>query len=409
MATKIKKSPKSGSRFGWRGFAIVLLTFFGLVSLVGFTMAHWTERQLLTTDNYVKLVAPLPKNDQVATSLSDFAVNKLFAKIELEQKISEALPPKAAFLAPPLTDQLTTRTKAVAKNAIQSDRFQGIWTEANRAAQKRLVDKARGETPETNDKAGARFNLDLSGLGTTIRERLGNSSLPIFANQDQDSSNSTAKKIGIGVALKTSFDKFKKFVNVVDFANGILGVLALACILWAVAISRTRRRLLLIITTIVGVISLLQIIGVKAFRPYILDQVATQSYRPAVGVIYDDLVAAFQHSATILFVAVLLIFVVTFLWGYKRFTTNKYVAKYLKDIKKSSVHKYLRRGRSWVGLNRYYLMGAALIIVLIAMAAMSGYDWEAVIRAGIIVAILCAIIRLFSVLPSKTIRGKAPM
>ena len=386
---------------------VFILSFLGLISLVGFGFAHWTQRQLLTTDNWVKLVAPLPKDDAVATALSDYSVNRLFDKIDLNQKVADALPPKANFLAEPLSNQLEQRTKNRTKQVIQSDRFQGIWAEANRAAHKRLVDRARGETTQTAGKASTVFDLDLKSLGSNIREKLGSTSEPLF--QSDNSGGNNDSQVDIAVGLKTSFSKFKKFVNVIDFLNGVLGLLALACILWAIAITRNRRRLIMILTAATGAIALLQIIGIKALRPAVLNQIETQSYRPAVGAVYDDLVALFEHSATILFVVVMLIFALAFLVGYRPLKRHKHTVRLMRTIKSYQAYKQLTHLRKLTGEYRYVLMAGSVFIVLIVLALMSGYDWQGIIRAALFAVILCALVRLFAVLPTKSIRGKTPM
>lgn len=406
MVAKSKPNPKSGFSLGWRGFAVFALSFVGLVSLVGFGFAHWTERQLLTTDNWVKLVEPIPKNDAVATSLSDYSVNRLFDKVNIDQKIADALPPKASFLAEPLSNQLEQRTKSRAKQAIQSDRFQGVWADANRIAHKKLVDKARGESEESPAKNKTIFNLNLSSLGATIREKLGSTSSPLFQNDQAAGANDS--KIGIGVNLKTSFDKFRKFVNTVDFLNGVLGIFALACLLWAIAITKNRRRLVMILSASSGVIALLQIIGVKALRPFVLNQIETQSYRPAVGVVYDDLVATFEHGAVLLFIISLMIFLISFLVGYKTLVKDRHAVDFVKSVRSSGAYKELRKLRKQVGQYRYVLMGVAVLIILILLAVMSGYDWQGILRALFFAFILCAMIRLFAVLPNSS-RRKLPM
>src|SRR5438045_3100633 len=130
MAVTKPARPKRRFHFGWRGLVVFLLTFIGFTALLGYGGVHWTERQILTTDNWIKIVGPLPKNEAVASSLSDYSVNQLFTNIDLEAKITQALPDKAAFLAPPLVDRLETRTKDFTQKIIQSDRFSAIWISA---------------------------------------------------------------------------------------------------------------------------------------------------------------------------------------------------------------------------------------------------------------------------------------
>ena len=55
----------------------------GLAAVVGYSMVHWVEKQVLTTDNWVATVASVPKNDTVAAALSSYSVNRLFTTTDL--------------------------------------------------------------------------------------------------------------------------------------------------------------------------------------------------------------------------------------------------------------------------------------------------------------------------------------
>jgi hypothetical protein len=90
-------------RLAWLRAGIVML--FAVVSclaLSAYVVVHWTERQILTTDNWVALVSPLPKEPVVSTALGSFIGSKVFDSAAVEGKVTDALPPKAEFLAGPI-------------------------------------------------------------------------------------------------------------------------------------------------------------------------------------------------------------------------------------------------------------------------------------------------------------------
>jgi len=397
LARKAKPQPKRKLNFRWRKPTIILLTSLGLLFLTGFTIIHWTQRQLLTTDNWIKLVAPLPKDKQVSAALADYSVNKAFEAISVEQKITEALPPKAAFLAPALTERVDVRATNLAQNLIQSDQFQGVWIAANRQAHEKLMTQARGSGDQSQD-GKASFNLKLEDLLSSVRERLGSSSQPLFDRSD--TSNETGNSVGFGVDLKSRLETFNRYITAADFLNSVLLLAALAALIGALALSDTRRRLLLIILASVSVISLLQLIGVRILRPEILNQIENAAYRPAVGVIYDELLASLRSTATSVFAASTVLFVLV--WAYDRlFKRNKYLRVRLRELQSTAFWVALRRLRIKLYRYRYAAVGVLAFIVLTFMAFALDFDWTGVVRSTLLILLIIGLVHIIVIGPSS--------
>ncbi len=387
VAKKVRS--KYRVNFGWRAIAVSILTVVGLISLVGFSFVHWTERQILTTDNWVQVVGPLPKNDQVASALSTYSVNQLFTQSDLENRISQALPPRASFLAPTLTDQLQSRLTNRTKQLIQSDKFTSLWTSANKAAHQRLLDSARGQTPQTA-QSNARFNLDLSGVKDSVSS---------FLNQrasNKDPNNTPSKNnVALAVNLKTSLNNVKSYIRTADFLNGTLGVLALVCLVGAMVLSLRRRRLLMTISLIMLVIALLQLIGVKVLRPTILNQIQDYAFRPAVGVVYDTLLSSFKKGATSVFFGSLAIFIIALVYSQKFINRSKYLAQQLKRYKKTGFYKDWLGFRKLVRKYLWQIVVAVLVIGLIIMAfVIASFSWATLIRSILFILLSIELVNL---------------
>lgn len=383
-------------KFGWRKLAVISLTFLGLAFFVGFTTAHWVERQLLTTDNYVNLVAPLPKDEQVSSALADYSVNKLFTGIDLEAKIAQALPDKAAFLAAPLTERVNARADQLAQSFIQSDQFQGIWISANRQAHHQLVDRARGDIPLREKRAPANLGIKLGTLTQNIREKLGITSEPLFSQQ---SAKTSVGDITLVANLKSSFETFKRYVQAIDFFNGVLWLASLACLIGAIAISHTRRRLLLIILAAISVISLLQLIGVRVLRPEVINQVEQVTYRPAAEVIYDSLLASFKRGATSIFTVSTISFAVLLLFRLPAVTKNKYLAKWRNDFHQTAFWKTVCDIRVKIGTYRWPIVGTGAFLVLVFMAFVPEFDWQGLLRAVLSILIILGLVTIVAAKP----------
>jgi hypothetical protein len=399
MATRKSASPAKKIRFGWRGPLVLLLTAAGIISLLGFMFAHWTDRQVLTTDNWVKIVGPLPKDDTVATALSQYSVERLFTGIDVESKITDALPDKAEFLAPTLTERLETRTQQVTKNLIQSDTFESIWTLANRTAHQKLMDAARSDAPPASRTTN--YELKLDSFKSRIRERLGKSSDELFTGS---AGQPAAKDVKLGLNFKTKFETFKKFVKTTDFLNAVLGLLSAAVLLGALVLTLRRRRLLMIISLSVLVITLLQLIGINAVRPALLNHIQNEAFRPAAGVVYDSLLSDFRRSAVAVGIISALIFAAAYLTQQKFIKRSKLLSGQLRGLKRSNAYKYWRILRSQAARFKLYISGVIIILGLALMALAFELDWQGIIRAALLMVIAIELVFLLAKHDIRAIR-----
>ena len=393
----VKRKAKSKRSFHFRWLSIVacLLTILGLVSLTGFMLIHWTERQILTTENWVKVVATVPQNEQVATALSDYTVTTLSNSIDLEAKVTQALPDRAAFLGPTITDQLENRLKIRTKSIIQSDEFGALWQNANRLASQKILERARSDQPAS--PAPARFNIDLKAFKSRIQSLLNTSS------SDTAPPNGSDQDINVGTDLKTSLQKLKTYIRAVDFLNGTLGLFALVCLLGALIASRLPRRLLIIISLSVVVICLLQLIGVKTLRPAILNRITNEAYRPAVGVVYDTLLASFKSAATTVGVSGAILALLAYLTQPRLLKSNKTIAKFMNTLKHTVFWQWCAGVRASVGHYLLYIMAAAILIWLVGLAFLVETEWPDIIRA------LLFLILFFEVCKLVATRPEVPM
>ncbi len=395
MVTHKTKSKRT-FHFRWFSLGACLLTIVGLLSLTGFMLVHWTERQILTTDNWVAVVSPVPQDEEVATALSDYAVTSVSNSINLEAKINQALPDRAAFLAPTLTDQLENRLKTRTKTFIQGDEFASLWQNANRLASQKILERARSDEPAT--PAPARFNIDLASFKTKVEALLDASG----KTSDLTTSSKPDPDINIGVNLKASLQRLKSYIRAVDFLNGTLGLFALVSLLGALVMSRHRRRLFITICLSVVVICLVQLISAKALRPAILNQIGNSAYKPAVGVVYDTLLASFKQTASVVALVSVMLAIGAYLSQprLRRSSIDKYTAR----LKKKAFWKWCTNARVVIGHYLPYIMAAAALLWLILLAFVADIDWQGIIRAGLFYILFFEVCKLVATKP-----GEVPM
>ncbi len=289
----------------WKQVSVAVLLVIFSLSVTAYTGVRWTEKNLLSTDGYIELVSPLPRDPAISTALSVFATEKLFTGVDVQGRIAEALPDKAQFLAAPLTQQLRSTVQSSTQNFIQGNQFQGIWVASQRFAHDQLISRARGEQPDqplvnaTSDKTV--FGLNLGSLIATARDRLGEAGRELLSER----ADNNPQLAEVTINLQTRFANFQRTVRIVDALYIILPTLAIASLALALALTAYRRRVVLIASLSVVVLSFLQIIGLRALRPEIINQIADQRFRPAAESVYSALVQPFNNLAlTALVIAV---------------------------------------------------------------------------------------------------------
>jgi hypothetical protein len=115
---------------------LVVVAALGAVVSVG---GLWAARTALDTDRWVATVAPLPQDPQVAEALSTYVTAEVVRLLDVEQRIEAALPPDAAFLAPPLTGAVRDHVQAVVDDVLRTPQFQSTWVGLNRTAHEQIV------------------------------------------------------------------------------------------------------------------------------------------------------------------------------------------------------------------------------------------------------------------------------
>ncbi len=361
----------------WRSFFVWALITLGCLMTAAFIAVNWTERVLLTTDNWVAITSPLPKDDQVAGAVAEHTVSNFFDSLDVETKVRDALPERAVFLAPTLTTALQTQSENITKKFIQSDQFQGLWESANRLAHARLIEAARSNdqapAERTMQLGNTRFNLNLTNLRQHVASQLQRSDLGgNFADPNGQSE--------IVADLKLTAQNLKRFIRSTDALYAILPYVTITIFLLAIAIANRRYKALLGISIGIMIVTTLQIIGLKILRPEVINQVQNSLYRPAADVVWDSLIIPFNNMARNYFIAALSLGILTIFFGPFRATTNIRRKLKLTEIKKASVFEYVLVGRGWIGQNKKYIWIGTGVLVLIYLAFTSSLDWIQAIK-----------------------------
>ncbi|MGH3911197.1 MAG: hypothetical protein ACRDRM_10250 [Pseudonocardiaceae bacterium] len=115
---------------------LVALAGFGVVlSVIGI----WGARTVFDTDRWVATVGQLPQDPQVNAAVATYLTTELQNTINLQQRVADALPPEAAFLAAPVGGAVRSYLQQTIQRLLATPQFQALWEDANRRAQPQLV------------------------------------------------------------------------------------------------------------------------------------------------------------------------------------------------------------------------------------------------------------------------------
>ena len=138
-----RKAPREHHRHGVgqivrRTAAALLVLVFALLLPLG-TALGWSHRTIFDEKRYLATVGPLGSNPTVTTAVAAQLTDQIYAAVNPEATIKDVLPPRAAFLASPISGQVKNFFGDQVQKVFTGPRFAEFWTNANRYAHAQLV------------------------------------------------------------------------------------------------------------------------------------------------------------------------------------------------------------------------------------------------------------------------------
>ena len=106
----------------------------------------WTHNVTLNTNGFVRTVGPIGSDPAVTAAVSAEVTNEIFASLNPQQVIANSLPPKASFLAAPVTNAVKGYVQTAVTKVLQSSQFQALWNQAIRFAHTQLLAVLNGNS-----------------------------------------------------------------------------------------------------------------------------------------------------------------------------------------------------------------------------------------------------------------------
>jgi hypothetical protein len=147
---------------------VVLASVVLLVSMI----ANWVQTELLGSDQWSNQTEKILENKDVQEQLGIFAVDQLYASVDIQAQIEQKLPPQVQPLAAPISGATRQLATNVAQQALSSPHVQGLVSTAAGRAQRRFIDLVEDKGQFVSSEGGA-VTFDYGSVVVDLATRLG--------------------------------------------------------------------------------------------------------------------------------------------------------------------------------------------------------------------------------------------
>lgn len=226
------RPPRRAHNF-WANVVFVVATILVPVAVI----ATFVKSQVTDTGRYVDTVAPLASDPAIQSYVADRVTTRLFQQVDIEQYVSDALPPKAQRLTGPIASGLESFTREATARILESDQFQKVWTEGNRVAHAQMVKLLTGKGGNVTVARGGAVEVDLSGVVDQVKQRMSDRGVDLFEKIPTE-------KLGgeITVFRSEGLYRARRAVGVLETLAIVLPILTVALFALAIWLSASRRR-----------------------------------------------------------------------------------------------------------------------------------------------------------------------
>ncbi|MFD6357661.1 hypothetical protein [Nocardia tengchongensis] len=311
MATSEPERPRR-SALRWTAAAL-LLTLFAVLAIAS-VLAGFAHRELLDTDRYVRIVAPLSADPALREVMADRATDAIMDRVDVQSVTAQTLaaladsnprvPRAVTGLAPLATRQARGLVRDTAESVLASDQFETLWIEANRQAHRGLVVVLTDEAPTAvgMDRNGA-VSVALGPLIDSVRSELAARGFT-FADQIPEIDRSFV------IFRSPELVEVRRWVAVLDRVADVLPwitVLVAAGAVWAAPAGARRRALMWLGATLALAMALLAV-AIGLARSAYLDAVPAEVLTPrAAAAVIDAFLVPLDFTVRAMFVLAMVI------------------------------------------------------------------------------------------------------
>lgn len=279
----------------------VICVILAVILLFVGNLLFWTGNTIVKSDRYVEATAPIIRNSQVQSALAYNINQKLYQNVDIDQLISGALPPRAAFLAPTISDQVKQHSETAIQKILQRPQFQERWNTAQQNAHDRFIKLVK--------EHGSDGSIDIGEVYSDVSQQLKGTKLSFLADKP------LPPKIGnIQLVTGTWLSVLQKTINNIDTWRFMAICLLIVFGFLGVWLSRRRRRTVEILGGLFAGSMLITIILLKLLRQSIAGRVDPH-YSSAVQQTFSIVTHSLQVQTLTLMFAALLVILIAWISG----------------------------------------------------------------------------------------------
>lgn len=236
-----------------QGIAIAIAVLFGL-SLLAANHTGWLITTVLDREVFVATLEDLPADPEVAQALAQEISAGIIESFEVQEKITEGLPPELSFIAPPLTTGIEGLVTDIVAQIIRTDAFTEVWVfalDTSHKAATAYVGLFDGDVLVADEGKAV---LDFTEIGEQVNDKLQEAGFDVLQDADADLTVELFELPDSGLIHST--------VQIMTSVRWVVTGIAFALLAIAYAVATNRRRISVWIggaTIVAMVVSLIDI------------------------------------------------------------------------------------------------------------------------------------------------------
>lgn len=293
----------AGPRHRGRWFASWALIVVGSLLVPVSVLSVWLNRTITDTDRYVETVAPLIRDQDVQRAVEARLEKALYERVDIESEVRQVLPDRATMLAAPITAGLENLISEVIHRVVTSEKVAQLWDDANRIAQKQVVDLLT----VSNGRKGV-VTVDLTDTLKEVQSRLTAAGVPFVGGLSVPAVKLDVMQSDTLGQVQTAFSAFDKLASVLPWLTlFILGA--------GILVAPDRRKGLVRASSGWVICSALMLVAVALGRMLYLNALPSGASVPANKVFFDTISRFLRGSGRTVLVVGLVVLVVALMTG----------------------------------------------------------------------------------------------
>ena len=286
-APKQADSQKRASRHLPRRISAWVLVVLASLLIPISVISVWAIRTVTNTDQYVATMAPLARSQVIDEHLAAKATDALFSTHVVQNKVTEALPPKAKPIVTPIVNQVHSYVEGLALKFFESEQFGKLWDTLNRHTHDAVVDVLTGKQSPLTQKLekGGGIVVNVTPALNNIIDKANSKGVTLF--NPLKPILTTGNKLGVTVVSKSQVSKFTGFFNLIVKLKWIIPVVSLLLAAIGIAIAVERRKTLLRMALGVALVTLLLLAGLSLGRITFINQASNHFNGQVAAEVWD--------------------------------------------------------------------------------------------------------------------------